>query len=157
MTVCLLPQTVLVQTKTPMPDGNQTAMVELCSAWAGAWNRHDAHALSLLCGSDIDFVTVAGLWLRGIGEFRNHHAEIHRLQMRESIWTNIAHATSLLSDNIALIHLQWAIAGDRDPDGAPGAPRQGLFTWVIARRSEEWRIVAAHNSNLRQEVRQRLL
>jgi hypothetical protein len=47
-------------------------------------------------------------------------------------------------------------AGDRDPDGTTRLPRRGIFTWLIAGRANDWRIVAAHNTNLREGIAHRL-
>jgi len=40
-----------------------------------------------------------------------------------------------------------ALAGDRDPDGTPRPPREGVFTWVVKEREGEWRIRAAQNTH----------
>jgi uncharacterized protein (TIGR02246 family) len=132
------------------------ATSSICAAWASAWNLHDIDALTRLVHPNVDFITVAGVWLKGIQEFRHHHAEVHRLQMQRSTWTNVAHECRKLRDGLLLIHLQWTIAGDRDPDGTPRLPRRGIFTWLIAGRANDWRIVAAHNTNLREGIAHRL-
>jgi hypothetical protein len=50
------------------------------------------------------------------------------------------------------VHLEWTIAGDRDPDGTPRPRRHGIFTRLIAARASDWRIAAAHNTNLREGI-----
>lgn len=140
-----------------LTDPDATAANSIAAAmaadWANAWNRHDIDGLARLVDRDIDFVTVAGVWLRGADAFRCHHADIHRLQMRDSVWRNIGQTARRLSDTLVLVHLRWAMEGDRDPDGRPRQPRRGIFTWLV-----EWpaegaaRIIAGQNTNLRSDT-----
>ena len=128
----------------------------LVSAWTSTWNAHDMKAAAGLVDADVDFVTVAGRWLRGREEFLGHHEAIHRLHMRESTWTTHAYEARRLRDDLAIVHLEWAIDGERDPVGPQRAARNGTFTWVVAQSSDGWRIVAAHNTNLRPDTPHRL-
>jgi uncharacterized protein (TIGR02246 family) len=128
----------------------------LIEAWAGAWNAHDMERARTLVADNLDFVTVAGLWLKGGEEFLAYHRDIHRTHMRDSQWTNLDHQLTPVRDNLWLVHLEWTIAGDREPDGTPRPRRYGLFTWLTEKRGNAWRIVAAHNGNLRADLRHRL-
>src|SRR5205814_4988633 len=38
---------------------------ELVSAWADAWNHHDAEAAAALVTPEVDFVNVLGRWFKG--------------------------------------------------------------------------------------------
>jgi uncharacterized protein (TIGR02246 family) len=140
---------------SPLPD-TKRAIVGLIEAWADAWNAHDMQRARGLVAADVDFVTVAGLWLKGGEEFLSHHREIHRMRMRESRWTNLGYELRSVRDDLCLVHLEWTTAGDREPDGTPRARRYGLFTWLIERRGDTWHIIAVHNSDLRAGVRHRL-
>jgi len=114
------------------------------------------HAAAALVEPDVDFVTVAGRWLRGRDEFLRHHDEIHRLHMRETTWTTLAYAIRRLRDDLALAHLEWTIMGELDSDGTPRGQRSGTFTWVMACAQGAWLIVTAHNTNLRADTSHRL-
>jgi uncharacterized protein (TIGR02246 family) len=99
----------------PMSDQRHAlALSSICAAWAGAWNQHSVDALARLVCPDVDFVTVAGVWLRGVDEFKRHHAEIHRSQMKDSNWSNVAQQFRQLSEDLFLAHLEWTIVGDRE-------------------------------------------
>jgi uncharacterized protein (TIGR02246 family) len=132
------------------------AVVDLIAAWADAWNAHDMERARTLVAENVDFVTVAGLWLKGDEEFLAHHHAIHRAQMRDSRWTNAAFELSWMRDGLCLLHLEWTITGDRDANGTPRPRRDGLFTWLIECDGRTARILAAHNSNLRHDLRHRL-
>ena len=129
----------------------------LAASWAKAWNAHDMRTAAALVADDVDFVTVAGLWLRGRPEFLRHHETIHRGRMRETTWTTHGYRSRPLRDGLCLVHLEWTIRGERDGDGAACAPRRGIFTWLVSPAGEGWSIAAAHNTNLRADVIHRLV
>jgi uncharacterized protein (TIGR02246 family) len=134
-----------------------TTAAALAKAWMAAWNAHDMDAAARLLTPEVEFVTVAGLWLRGREEFLDHHRRIHAMQMRDSRWVNVATNSQSLRDDFALVHLEWAMEGDREPDGRPRPPRRGIFTWLVVRGDDgAWRIAAAQNTNLRDDIRHRL-
>lgn len=120
----------------------------LAATWEQAWNAHDMEAAASLVDVDVEFVTVAGVWLRGRDEFLLHHRELHRLQMRDSCWRTHGSSVRGLGDGVALAQVEWSIHGDRDPDGTPRDGRRGHFTWVLQRQREGWIIVGAQNTNL---------
>lgn len=129
----------------------------LIEAWTSAWNAHDMHVAAALVEPDVDFVTVAGRWLRGRDEFLRHHDEIHRLHMRETTWTTLAYAVRRLRDDFALAHLEWTITGELDSDGSPRGQRSGTLTCVMACTQGTWLIAAAQNTNLRADTSHRLV
>jgi uncharacterized protein (TIGR02246 family) len=121
----------------------------LVNRWCQAWNAHDMDALAALVTDDVAFVTVSGNRLLGREEFRRHHQNIHQDQMRESTWQTLAWEWRHLPAALLLVHVEWTIDGDRDPDGAPRPRRFGLFTWLLALTNENCSILAAHNTDLR--------
>jgi uncharacterized protein (TIGR02246 family) len=143
-------QQSIPQQKRQAPPGEESSL-----AWQSAWNRHDADALSALVAPDVEFVTVAGLWLRGRQEFLAHHRLMHATQMRESVWTNVGAARRMLGGGHALQHLEWRIEGDFNSDGTPRAPRHGIFTWVLHLGPSPL-ILAGHNTNHASRLAHRL-
>jgi uncharacterized protein (TIGR02246 family) len=141
---------------SPAPSIADPDLHGLVKAWADAWNEHDMEAAARLVTPDVEFVTVAGLWLRGRGEFLAHHKRIHTMQMAESRWTTLATATKAIQPSLMLMHVEWLITGDREADGTPRLPRQGLFTWLAQTERREWTIAVAHNTNLRSDLGHRL-
>lgn len=144
-----------MQQSTTLHQRQAPACQESSLAWQYAWNRHDAEALAAIVTPDVEFVTVAGLWLRGRPEFLAHHRLMHATQMRESLWTNIGATRRMLGGGHALQHLEWRIEGDLDPDGSPRPPRHGIFTWVLRLRPSPL-ILAGHNTNHASHLAHRL-
>ena len=128
----------------------------LVEAWANAWNDHDAEAAAALIMPEVDFINVFGRWLKGKKEFIDHHRQLHAMQMRNSTWSNLDYEARFIGDDLAILHLEWMVQGDEDPDGTPRRTRCGVFTWILIRTESSWRILAAHNTNLHPSVSHRL-
>ena len=48
---------------------------------------------------------------------------------------------------MALVHWSWTASGDKDNGGATNPRRYGIVTMVAEMRGEDWRFVAAQNTN----------
>jgi uncharacterized protein (TIGR02246 family) len=129
----------------------------LVAAWASAWNRHDAEAAAGLVMPEIDFVNVLGHWFKGKGEFLEHHRQLHSGQMRNSLWRNLSYEARFITEDLAIVHWEWTIEGDENPDRTPRRPRKGIFTWIVLRLGKNWRIAAAQNTNMHSAANHRLL
>jgi uncharacterized protein (TIGR02246 family) len=121
---------------------------QVIQRWGEAWNDHDMTAMATLVSDDADFVNVWGMHWRGRAQIEREHAERHRAQFKESVWTTREARVQFLRPDVALVHLTWSMAGGRDPDGTPRPPREGLFTWIMLKEPGKWRIRAAHNTNV---------
>jgi uncharacterized protein (TIGR02246 family) len=128
---------------------DERAIRKLAEEYETGWNKHDMNLLSHMRTDDIDFVVVTGEHEKGREASIARLAGLHRTQFRDSIWTNEHVAVQFLRPDIALVHIDWAIRGDRDPDDTVRSPRRGIFTWVVIKQGEEWKLRAAHNTNKR--------
>jgi hypothetical protein len=52
-----------------------------------------------------------------------------------------------LRPNLAVLHWNWRIQGDRNEDMTPRKPRFGLFTMIVEKQSGKWLVVVAQNTN----------
>ncbi len=128
-------------------DPDRSGIEALEGRWQDAWNRHSARDLGALFTEDVDFVTVGGTWLKGRTDFERYHAEKLRTQFKDSRFrVNQVHIGRLRPD-LALVHVEWRLEGDRDPDGKPRQPREGIFTQIIVKDGDSWKIRASHNTN----------
>ena len=103
--------------------------------------------LASLVTDDADFVNVGARHWKGRQQIEAEHAA--RLgQFSESVWSTKAIAVQFLKPDVALVHVDWGLKGDRDADGTPRPPRGGVFTWVVVKQGSGWLIRAAQNTNL---------
>jgi uncharacterized protein (TIGR02246 family) len=128
---------------------DEQAIRELAQQYETGWNAHDMDLLGRMRTDDIDFVVVTGEHRKGREASIAQLAEQHRTQFRDSTWTNEQVTVQFLRSDIALVHIDWAIKGDRDPDDTPRPPRRGIFSWVVIKEGGGWKLRAAHNTNKR--------
>lgn len=112
-----------------------------------AWNRHDMDALSALMAEDVVFVNVGALRLDGREEFRKFHADLHETVMAGSVLSTRSVDARLIRPDVAIVHWDWSLQGDRNRDGESRPPREGTFILVLEYRDGRWRIAAAQNTN----------
>jgi uncharacterized protein (TIGR02246 family) len=126
---------------------DDAAIRALATRWEQAWNAHDMKQLASLMTDDADFVNVGARHWKGRREIEAEHTA--RLnQFLESSWSTQTVRIQLLKPDVALAHIEWSLAGDKDPDGKPRSPRGGVFTWVVVKQGGGWLIRAAQNTNL---------
>jgi len=117
--------------------------------WDDAWNRHDIKALSALVADDVRFVNVAGKVLNGRDEFEKLQTRTHATQFKDSVRTVTGTDIKFLSADIAVAYVRWGMRGDKDADGTPRPPRNGVMMQVLVKRGGAWTIVAVQNTNVR--------
>ena len=126
---------------------DEQAIRQLAQQYETGWNTHNMDLLGRMRTVDSDFVTVTGEHRKGRTASMAQLAEQHRTQFRDSTWTNEQVSVQFLRPDIALVHIEWAIQGDRNPDDTPRPPRKGIFTWMVLKEGGEWKLRAAHNTN----------
>ena len=132
---------------------DQEEIKSIALKWQDAWNRHVLKALSALVAEDVDFIAVSGRWRKGRKEFEEHHTnERHEVAYKESVWTTKNTEVRFIKSDVAVAIVEWGIKGDKDPDGTPRQPRQGIATWVVEKRQGKWLIISIQNTNLREPV-----
>jgi uncharacterized protein (TIGR02246 family) len=136
------PQAVHAQT-----NADEAAVGKVPQAFAAAWAKHNGHQLALIMASDVDFVNVGGDWIHGRADFELYHTRLLAGRFKESTLTPVDSSVRFLRPDLALLHWSWRLEGDRNEDLTPRKPRMGIFTMVVEKRSGDWLIVAAQNSN----------
>ena len=126
---------------------DETAVRHIPQAFAAAWATHDGHQLAMIMAEDVDFVSVGGDWLHGRTDFERYHSRLLSGRFKESTVSPRGALVRFLRPDLALLHWSWEIAGDRNEDLSPRKPRMGIFTMVVEKRSGEWLVVAAQNTN----------
>ena len=110
---------------------------EVAHAFAAAWNEHDADAVAALMAPGAAF----GAVLRGREAIRAAHAGAFRRAYRDASVTTLSVETLREGADLALVTLEWRIAGTEEAAGERGA-----FLFALERAEGGWRILAAQNN-----------
>jgi uncharacterized protein (TIGR02246 family) len=125
------------------------AILDVEARWQEGWNRHDISALADLFTDDADFVTVIGRWCHGKKDFYDYHVRLHQVMFKDSIWKTTNTQIRFLRPDVAIVHVNWGITGDRNADGTPREKsRDGIFTQVMVKQNGQWKINASQNTNI---------
>jgi len=147
----LLILTCSLANSAPRPDhsADTKAIRNVEARWQDAWNRHDMVALADLFTEDADFITVIGKWCKGKKEFYDYRVRLHQVMFKDSIWKTTDTQVRFLSPELAIVHVNWTITGDRNADGTsrPNS-RDGIFTQVMVKHDGQWLITASQNTNI---------
>jgi uncharacterized protein (TIGR02246 family) len=126
---------------------SEEAVKAIMTAFADAWNVHDAKPLAALFVEDADFVNVMGMWWKGRDEIERNHAGLFSTLMRESRLTLDDTQVRFLKLDAAVAHSTWELVGQQTPDGEELPPRKGVISSVMMRQNDKWEIVSAHNTD----------
>jgi uncharacterized protein (TIGR02246 family) len=126
---------------------DEEAVRKLPQAFCDAWAKHDGHELAKIMADDVDFVTVATTYLHGRADFEKFHARLLSGRFKESTLSPLQTTLRFLRPDMAVVHWSWKVEGDKNPDGTPRQPRYGLMTVVAEKRSGNWLVVVAQNTN----------
>ena len=140
--VIIVPSAVHAQSKT-----DEAAVRDVPRAFAAAWAKHDGQQLARIMSEDVDFVDVAGDWLRGRPDFALYHSRLLSVRFRDSTLTPLETSVRFLRPDMAVLHWSWRIEGDRNFDLSPRKPRFGVFTMIVEKKGGEWLVTLAQNTN----------
>ncbi len=130
-----------------------TRLNALASRWERYWNKHNMDSMATMLKPDVDFVNVAGIWLKGRPATVADHKQKHEgVIFKNSTWSTDSVAIKYVKPDLAIVHIGWGLKDDYDADGTPRKPRHGIFTWVVVKEKEEWLLLAGHNVNIREPV-----
>ena len=109
-------------------------------------------AEAALVAEVVDFITVGGTWQKGRREFEEYHTKLHIMQLKESVLTTKNTVVKFVKSDVAVAHVERGMRGDKNLDGTPRQPREGIMTWVLEKQKRKWIIIASQNTNLREPV-----
>jgi uncharacterized protein (TIGR02246 family) len=127
---------------------DEKAIRDGIAQWEAAWNKHDAKMGSALFADDADFINVNASFWKGRPEIEEAHAKLFATIFKDSTFKAIDTSVRFVTQDVALAHVKWEISGDKNPDGTPRQPRQGIFTQVLVKKDGRWLINAWHNTNI---------
>src|SRR5215469_2841934 len=126
---------------------DEEAIRQLPQSFCDAWAKRDGHELAKIMAGDVDFVTVATVYLHGRADFEKFHVRLLSGRFKDSTITPLEITARFLRPDIAVVHWSWKIEGDKSFDRTPRSPRFGMMTMVAQKRSGSWQVVVAQNTN----------
>jgi len=126
---------------------DEAAVSGVPMAFAAAWAKHDGVQLSKIMSEDVDFVDVAGEWLRGRPDFAKYHSRLLSARFKDSTLTPLTTSVRFLRPDLAVLHWSWRLEGDRNSDMTPRKPRFGLFTMIVEKKGDSWLVTVSQNTN----------
>jgi uncharacterized protein (TIGR02246 family) len=126
---------------------DEEAVRRLPQTFCNAWAKHDGRELAKIMAEDVDFVTVATVYLHGRADFEKFHVRLLSGRFKDSTITPLETTIHFLNPEMAVVHWSWRIDGDKAFDGTPRPPRFGMMTMVAEKRGGSWQVVVAQNTN----------
>jgi len=126
---------------------DEEAVRKLPQSFCDAWAKRDGHELAKIMAGDVDFVTVATVYLHGRADFEKFHVRLLSGRFKDSTITPLEITVRFLRPDMAVVHWSWKIEGDKNFDGTPRSARFGLMTMVGQKRAGTWQVVVAQNTN----------
>jgi len=127
------------------PD-DESAIRQVQTLQADAWNRHDAAAYAALFTEDGDCVNVVGWWWKGRAQIESKLTAAFVFVFHESQLTIADTTVRFLSPTIAVAHVTWTMKGAKTPPGMP-EPKQGIEIQVLQKKSGHWLIQSFQNTH----------
>ena len=127
------------------PD-DESAIRQVQTLQADAWNRHDAAAYAALFTEDGDCVNVVGWWWKGRAQIESKLTAAFVFVFHESQLTIADTTVRFLSPTIAVAHVTWTMKGAKTPPGIP-EPKQGIEIQVLQKKSGHWLIQSFQNTH----------
>lgn len=119
----------------------------LVDGFVRAWNAHDMKAFGGLFTEGADWVSVAGIRVKGRAKIQAEHEEAHATWAKTTTLTSTGTEVRLVCPEVAVLHFNWELNSQPDPEGKPRAPRRGIITIVATKQADGWRISAGQNTN----------
>jgi uncharacterized protein (TIGR02246 family) len=144
----LVPLGVLFSLNLPTSSATQTLGPDaLVDGFLRAFNTHDAKAFGSLFTEDADWVSVAGIRVKGRADIQTEHEKAFTTFFKSVTLQSTGTTVRLVRPDVAVVHFNWELTGQVDKDGKVAAPRRGIITIVAAKEEGQWRITAGQNTN----------
>ena len=119
----------------------------LVDGFVRAFNTHDAKTFGSLFAEDADWVSVAGIRVKGRAKIQAEHEEAFNTFFKMTTLASTGTEVRLVRPEVAVLHFNWELNGQLDPEGKPRNPRRGIITIVAVKQVDGWKISAGQNTN----------
>lgn len=109
---------------------NEQSVRQVVSAYEEAWNRHDMDAMASLFTDDIEWVSVVGMWWRGLPDVKRGYMWIHETLFKNTPIHVESCSLRLVTPETAISVATWSKGSFVTPDSKQvpeGKHRMSLF------------------------------
>ena len=121
---------------------DQEQIQQLIPAYLQAWDRGDAQALAGFFASDGDLMIPTGAVFRGPANIAAFYASAFDAGYRGSKAEGKIERLRFVSPDVAVGDGAWSITGAHDRSGSPVPAEHGVFTVIVCKQGDKWRISA---------------
>lgn len=132
------------QAKSATSDADSTAIRQVVTNFVEAFNRHDAHAVSMCFAEDADFTNPQGIYKHGRKEIEGRFASNFAGRLKHARRAVSVHRIRFLTPAIASVEIGWEMTGATTEDGTPIRLRKGVLAWVMTKQNGQWLITVFH-------------
>src|ERR1700683_3714993 len=93
------------------------AIDRVVAAFMEAWNKHDAHAFSMVFAEDADLTNVVGMGVRSRAEIEKFHTPMFATRFKDSHQEFDQTKIRFLKPDVAAIDVVWEMTGATDAHG----------------------------------------
>ena len=125
------------------------AIRQILHTYETSWNRHDAHAFSLIFAPEAQFVNVRAIaYPGGRAGIERAHRPLFEAMFKESHVTTDRMQIWFLRPDVATADVYWRMMGARDRSGRLRGLVRGLRNMVLTKAHQRWEITVFHNMEI---------
>jgi uncharacterized protein (TIGR02246 family) len=124
---------------------DEQAIRTVLNRFTEAWNRHDAKAFAAVFAEDADCTNWRGDSAKGRAGIEAMHAPSFGTIFKHSHQEHTDIKIRFIRPDVAAVDVRWKMTGQTDPQGNPRPEREGLLSFVMASKADQWQIVVMHN------------
>ena len=125
----------------------QEAIVAIAGAWEQAWNCHDFSSVKQFIAKDAHWISVCDNHWHGPKEILKVHTELHKDALRLTRWRNNEVMCERAAPGVVLAHIHWIVENLNELNEVTSS-RQGMFTWTLVKKTNDWLIASCQEKNL---------
>lgn len=114
-----------------------------------AWNKNDMGTFLSLFTDDADYISGAGVWLRGRDAIRDQFSNNQTSSGKNDQVFITESMIKLVKADVAVVHCTWAMKSNSIQEGQS---RHGVISQVLSLDGDRWRIAALHNTDCKENV-----
>lgn len=124
-------------------DESDTAAIKsLITDFTGAWQKSDAHALSMFWTADGDFINPDGIFMTGRDQIAGFYSQAFSLGYAGTSATATVDKIRFLSPTLAIVDGAFEISGRAGQNGVVVPAEKGRYTALVTKRDGHWWIVS---------------